>query len=116
MERNNPYRDPADKRMVELVRDERDLDREVFDRIAYAAYALRLLGKKGRLTVAICPGASKVRVEEGNDRRKGPGARWAILSIPPDASRATIAAAIVRLARREQDPYAFELVMRARLP
>ena len=115
MERNHPYRDPAGKRMVELVRDERDLDREVFDRIAYANYALAMLRHK-RLTVAICAGASRVRVEEGRDFRKGPGARWAILSIPPDASRATIAAAIVRLAGREHDPYTFELVMRARVP
>lgn len=101
--------------MVELVRDERDLDREVFDRIAYAAHVLRMLGKK-RLTVAICMGASKVRVEQGRAWGKGPGARWAILSIPPDASRATIAAAVVRLAEREHDPYAFDLVMRARVP
>lgn len=115
MARTNPYRDPADKRMVELVRDERDLDREVFDRIAYAAYALRLLGKK-RLTVALCPGASVVRVEEGRDLGKGPGARWAILSIPPDASRVSIANAVIRLAKRENDPYAYDLVLRAQVP
>lgn len=115
MARINPHRDPAGKRIVAFVREERDLDREVFDRIAYAAHVLRILGKR-RLTVALCAGASTVRVEEGRDLGKGPGARWAIVSIPADASRVSIANALLRLSRRENDPYAFDLVLRAQVP
>ena len=74
-----------------------------------------ILGKR-RLTVALCAGASTVRVEEGRDLGKGPGARWAIVSIPADASRVSIANALLRLSRRENDPYAFDLVLRAQVP
>lgn len=115
MTRINPHRDPAGKRIVEFVRDERELDREIFDRLAYASHALRVLGMR-RLTVALCPGATAVRVEEGRQLGKGPGARWAILSIPADASRVSIALAVLRLARRENDAYALDLVMRAHVP
>lgn len=100
-----------DVRQIEVVREERDLDREVFDRLAYAARALRLLRPAG-LTVALCPGTERLRVEVGADLHGNRGARWAIVSIPPDASRAHIALRLAALAGRANDPFVLDLLMR----
>jgi hypothetical protein len=99
-----------DKRFVEFVADERELDREIFDRIAYASRVLRILAP--RLTVALCMGARRLAVEEG--RGAGVNDRWAIVSIPADASRVNIAMALAKLARRENDPYVLDVLLRAR--
>ena len=99
-----------DKRFVEFVVDEREMDREIFDRLAYASRVLRILSP--RVTVALCMGARRLAGEEGG----GSGAkdRWAIVSIPADASRVNIAMALARLAHRENDPYMLDVLLRAR--
>ncbi|MCC6646509.1 MAG: hypothetical protein IT374_13170 [Polyangiaceae bacterium] len=98
-------RDRPESRWVDLVDDRRLGDRELFDRLAYAATLLRIL--RPRLTVAICPGTSTLKVERG-------AAPWALLSIPDDASRAHIAEAVARLAGRERDPYVMNVLLAAR--
>ena len=98
-----------DKRYVEFVRDERELDREIFDRMAYAARLLRILSP--RLTVALCMGARRLVVEEGGGA--GATGRWAIVSIPADASRVNIAMALAKLAKRENDPYMLDVLLKA---
>lgn len=101
-----------DKQFVEFVRDERDYDQEAFNRIAYARELLRMLKVQRR--VALCVGAEKLRVEEGGIPGVGGKLPWAILQIPPDASRAHIALTIARLARRERDPFLLDLMLRVR--
>lgn len=113
MRSNNPEQQP-NKQYVEVVRDERDYDREAFDRVAYAKRLLRVLSPAG-LRVAICPGTEKLSVESGRDWFRGRG-RWALLSVPPDASRAHIAVTVARLAGREADPYVLDVLMRTRTP
>ncbi len=69
---------------------------ERFDRIAFAQRALALVGPGGT-TIAICQGSRRIRVEAGRQWGAGLGQRWAILSIPADASRRAITSAILEL-------------------
>jgi hypothetical protein len=70
---------------------------ERFDRVAFAERALAMM-RPERTTVAICGGARQLRVESGRQWGRA-GARWAILAIPPAASRRAIALAIAEIAR-----------------
>ena len=69
---------------------------ESFDRIAFAERALALV-RPPRTTVAICPGARRVRVQAGRQWGAPLGDRWAILSVPMNASRRAIASAVLDL-------------------
>ena len=101
----------AEKRLVEFVRDERDYDREAFDRLAYARQLLGVL--KVRRRVALCVGTEKIQVDQGGWAGMTT-APWAILSIPPDASRAHIALTIAQLAGRSRDPFLLDTLLRVR--
>lgn len=84
---------------IEHVQEEDDLAEratENFDRIAFAERALELV-RPPRTTVAICEGGARVNVVAGRQWGKGPGARWAVVSVPPDASRRAVATAILGL-------------------
>lgn len=94
------------------VRSERDLamdetSNEPFDRTAFAMRALDLVQPR-RITIAVRAG-SRLRVETGRQWGKGPGARWAVLAIPPTASRRAITAAIAELAGTPR-PYAWDVL------
>jgi hypothetical protein len=80
---------------------------ERFDRMAFALQAIELL-RPPRTTVAVCPGA-RLRVEMGRTWGRDPDERWAMLSIPPTASRRAIATAIAELARAPR-PYVLHLL------
>lgn len=70
---------------------------ESFDRIAFAERAVALV-RPHRTTVAICEGARRVRLETGRQwGAKRADARWAVLSVPRDASRRAIASAVLSL-------------------
>jgi hypothetical protein len=88
-------------RAVDETSDER------FDRGAFARRAIDLVNPK-KTTVAICEGASRLRVESGPVW--GRGERWAMVAIPARASRRAIALAVAGLAH---DPraYALDLLM-----
>ncbi len=76
---------------------------ESFDRAAFARRALELVAPP-RTTVAICEGASRMRVESGRAWGRPVGERWALLAIPPRASRRAIALAVAELAARSEPP------------
>lgn len=101
-----------DKRLVEFVQDEREYDREAFNRVSYAMQLLRLL--KVRHRVAICVGTSRLNVEQGDTPGSLKPKPWAILSIPPDASRAHIALTVAQLAGRSADPFLLDWMLRVR--
>lgn len=88
-------------RALEETSDER------FDRAAFAMQALELV-RPPRTTVAVCSG-SRLRVETGRTWGRGPGERWAMLSIPPTASRRAIATAIAELASAPR-PWVLDLL------
>jgi hypothetical protein len=82
---------------------------EAFDRSEFARRALELLDPP-RTTVAICEGASRLRVESGRVWGGGTGARWAMLAIPPRASRRAIALAVAQLAHLPR-PYVLDVLL-----
>lgn len=120
-----PIRKPEN--VLDVARDpERAVDEtsdESFDRTAFAREALDLV-RPPRTTVAICPGAARMRVESGRiwGRGKGPGGRggeaheaherWAMIAIPPRASRRAIALAVAELARLPR-PYVLDILLGA---
>jgi hypothetical protein len=80
----------------EQAEDPADRSTEEFDRIAFAERAIALIRPAG-MTVAICEGARRVTVEAGKQWGACPGSRWAVVSIPRDASRRAIARAVLSL-------------------
>jgi hypothetical protein len=79
---------------------------ERFDRIGYAMKLLRLL--KPPMTVAVYPGSQFVHVERSRPRT--PNEPWAILGIPPHATRETIATAIAELTGRDRASFLVDLL------
>jgi hypothetical protein len=77
-------------RAVDEVSDER------FDRAAFARRAIDLVHPR-RTTIALCEGASRLRVESGRIWGRD-GERWALLALPAMASRRAIALAVLELA------------------
>ncbi|WP_437631485.1 hypothetical protein [Sorangium sp. So ce854] len=94
-ERHVEYRDPSE-----------------FDRIAFAMRALDRLRPK-RMTVAVYPALAALRVERGKNLHRGDGGSWAIVGIPPHASREHIAYALAELAGVESVPYAVQTLLAA---
>lgn len=82
-----------------------------FDRLAFAERAVALVRPPGT-TVAICEGRRRVRLESGRQWGGRPGARWAILSVPRDASRRAIVAAVLGLNDGKAPlPYALDVLL-----
>jgi hypothetical protein len=69
---------------------------EVFDRLDFAARAIALLRPRNT-RVAICEGDRAVRVDVGRQWGAPHRARWAVVHVPPDASRRAIARAVLGL-------------------
>lgn len=82
---------------------------EQFDRIAFAMRALRIL--QPSLRVAVYEGRG-FEIERG--RPSGP--RWAMVSIPRDASRAHIAWALADLCGAANQPWLIDTVLHAEPP
>lgn len=102
--------DVGSDRIVDETSDER------FDRAAFARRAIELVRPR-RTTIAICEGASRMRIESGRqwgrprvDPHDELGERWALLAIPARASRRAIALAVAQLARGSR-AYALDVLM-----
>ena len=100
---------------ADVERELAEEDDEAFDRMAFAAAALDLV-RPPKTRVAICAGASRVRVESGRAWGRGEGARWAMLSIPARASRRAIALAVAELARGTTSPWALDVLLSGQDP
>jgi aspartate/methionine/tyrosine aminotransferase len=85
-------------------------DPSEFDRIAFAVRALRRLRPR-RMKVAVYSAAEALRVHRGRDFQRGDGASWAMVGIPPHASREHIAYALVELAGVAAVPYAVQMLL-----
>ncbi len=92
----------------ELEREVDETSEERFDRAEFARRALDLV-RPAETTVAICAGASRMRVESGRAWGRGGPARWALLAIPPKASRRAIALAVAELASAP-GPYVLDVL------
>jgi len=83
-------------------------DPEDFDRVAFAMRALHRLRPK-RMRVAVYSAVSTLHVESG--RSYAEGTTWAMVGIPPHASREHIAYALVELAGVASVPYAVQMLL-----
>lgn len=94
---------------VEQAEDPADVSTESFDRVAFAERAVALV-KPPRMRVAICEGARKMRVSSGRQWGR-PGVTWAMVMIPPNASRKAIASAVLALHEGEHKPFTLDVLM-----
>jgi hypothetical protein len=103
---------------IDQAEDRDESSTESFDRIAFAERAVALV-RPPKMAVAICEGTRHVDVEVGRQWGKAPGSRWAILSIPHNASRQAIANAVLGLYEAAADgqpgarSWALDVLMRA---
>lgn len=98
----------------ERLDEEHDADlrsSEEFDRFAFASRALALV-RPVKTTVAIREGRRRVKVASGRQWSGDATERWAILSIPRDASRRAIANAVLDLAGTAR-PWALDVLLAA---
>jgi hypothetical protein len=117
-----PYRSPDP--LLDVARDPilalDETSDERFDRSAFARQALELV-RPERTTVAIYEGAARMRVESGRHWGAPGSKRWAMLAIPPKASRRAIALAVAQLvcdgpavgtsAAQPSRPYVLDLLL-----
>jgi len=94
---------------------ERELDgtetsNELFDRMAFAQRAVSLV-KPANMRVAIAESRARVLVEAGRTWGKPEGARWAMLCVPPMASRRAIVVAVAALAGPTTEPYVLDVLL-----
>jgi hypothetical protein len=87
-----------------------EVSTECFDRMAFARRALDLV-RPQRMTIAVCEGTRRLRVEAGRMWGKGEGERWAMVCVPRTASRRAIAFAVVELAGPTTDPYVLDVLL-----
>lgn len=95
---------------IEQAEDLAESSTESFDRIAFAERALALV-RPPRTTVAICEGSRAVKVALGRQWGKEPDARWAVVSVPHNASRRAIAAAVLELHDGSSRAWALDVLM-----
>jgi hypothetical protein len=81
---------------VEQAEDLAESSDERFDRMAFAERVVALV-RPPRTRVAICEGTRRVQITSGRQWGRPSDARWAILSVPHDASRRAIAQAVLGL-------------------
>jgi hypothetical protein len=106
---------PRDDHRWELIQEERRFERrdpQPFDRLEFAMGALRVLKPPG-MTVAVYQRRRELRVERGPDLARGQASSWAMVGIPPDASREHIAFALAELAGADDVPYMVEVLVAA---
>jgi hypothetical protein len=99
-----------DRATHEEDRLELEVSTECFDRVAFAQRALDVV-RPARMTIAVCEGVYRIRVAAGRAWGKGEGERWAIVSVPPTASRRAIVLALTELAGRPGDPYVLDVLL-----
>ncbi len=104
-----------EEEQIEEIDDLAQRSTESFDRMAFAERAVALV-RPPEVTVAICQGARRVRLFGGRQWGAPAGHRWAILSVPHDASRQAIAKAVLELGATGAKPWTLDvLVQESRL-
>lgn len=83
---------------------------ESFDRIAFALRALEILKPRG-MTVAVFQGRFGLQIERGRDWGRGPDATWAMVRVPPDASRESIILALTELSGLPAAPWLLDTLL-----
>ncbi|MBS2016632.1 MAG: hypothetical protein JST00_27360 [Deltaproteobacteria bacterium] len=100
-----------EEEVIDEVDDLAQTSTESFDRIAFAERAVALVRPR-EVTVAICEGSRRVRLTGGRQWGAPEGHRWAMLSVPRDASRRAIANAVLELGALERRPWILDLLVK----
>jgi hypothetical protein len=96
--------------MAEIEQAQLESSNEAFDRMSFAKRALDLVSPP-KTTIALCEGIFRVHVETGRQWGKPDGQRWALVSVPPRASRRAIALAIAELAQSDVRPWVLDVLL-----
>jgi len=87
-------------------------DPEAFDRLEFAMKTLALL--RPRIDrVAVYSSIERLSVQRGRDLRQDGDRNWALVGIPPHASRESIAVALAELAGVAWQPFVIDLLLTA---
>lgn len=86
-------------------------DREVFSRIDFAIRVLDIL--RPDMDVTVYAARRRLQVRRGRDWKVGADAFWALVAIPPTASRYHVAFALAELVGKAQQAFVVDLVARA---
>lgn len=84
---------------------------ERFDRVAFALRTIELLKPRG-MKVAVYQGHFELRIERGREWSRSSGASWAMVSVPPDASREEIVFALAELSGMPATPWLLDILLR----
>lgn len=95
---------------IERAEDADDTSTESFDRAEFAARALELV-RPPRMRVAICGGSRRLDVTSGRSWGGPPGAKWAIVRVPVNASRRAIATAVLGLHDGTARPFTLDVLL-----
>ncbi|MBI2394179.1 MAG: hypothetical protein HYV09_31705 [Deltaproteobacteria bacterium] len=91
---------------------------ERFDRVAFALRVLEILQKRQGahrgMTVAVYQGRFELQVERGRDWGGPPGATWAMIAVPPDATRERIVLALAELCGVPATPWLLDTLLSLR--
>ena len=85
------------------------VDESPFDRIAFAMHALDILRPAG-LRIVVYERTTDFRVERGREPSR-PGEDWAMVGIPPHASRERIAWGLAELAGVDHVPFIIDVIL-----
>lgn len=83
-------------------------DEERFSRLDFALRVLDILNPK--IHVTLYSALRHLQIHRGRDFARGPDESWALVAIPPKASRYHIAFALAELAGKANHPYVVDLV------
>ncbi len=83
-------------------------DEERFSRLDFAMRVLDILNPEVHVT--LYSALRHLQIHRGRDFARGPDASWALVAIPPKASRYHIAFALAELAGKANHPYVVDLV------
>jgi hypothetical protein len=83
-------------------------DEERFSRLDFAMRVLDILNPQVHVT--LYSALRHLQIQRGRDFARGPDASWALVAIPPKASRYHIAFALAELAGKANHPYVVDLV------
>jgi hypothetical protein len=95
----------------QLVDEERRFEArssERFDRIEFALRVLDVL--RPNMNITVYESRRKLQIRRGRDWAHGPDATWALIAIPPDASRRHVVSALAELAGVAHLPFVVDLL------
>jgi hypothetical protein len=103
-----------DAHRYEIIDEERRFEwqsSDAFDRLAFAMRVLAIL--RPRMTVAVYARQRHLKIESGRDLANDPNGMWAMVGIPPNASKEHIARALAELAGCANAPFIVDLIAHA---